>query len=70
MFYTTSGKFSQFIANVSLTLACYINLNSLDSVVKKWDNFLQKNVRKIIVSDLHLFYVRIFEILTQKKNHG
>ena len=30
------------MANVSLTHACYINLNNLDLVVKKWENFLQK----------------------------
>ena len=35
MLYTTSGNFFWFMANVSLTNACYINLNSLDSVVKK-----------------------------------
>ena len=35
MLYNTSGKFSCFMANVSLTHACYVNLNSLDSVVKK-----------------------------------
>ena len=58
------------MANFNLSHACYINLSSLDSVLRKWLYFLQKNVRKISVSDLHLFFVTIFEVLTQKKNLG
>ena len=40
--YINYAKFSWYMTNISLTHACYINMNSLDSVVKKWDYFLHK----------------------------